>query len=171
MIRPRRLLAHLLAFVAVGLSLGGCGFHLRGEAHLPAALYRTYITGASPHAPVVVALKEALRANGVTLVGDPSQASAILDIVSVNTSERALTVSALNQATSYALATTLVFEARATHGHWKMPPQTITVQRQYSLSTSQLQSQGPETQILGQSMTRELANLALLRLQAHAGHP
>ncbi|OBS09966.1 LPS-assembly lipoprotein LptE [Acidihalobacter prosperus] len=169
MTRAPRLALRLLALAALGLLLGGCGFHLRGVAQLPAAMSRTYLAGASMQNPVVRSLAQALRANGVTLVSDPQQAGAVLTIVSINTTQRALTVSALNQATSYALETTLVFRAHATQGRWKLPDQSISVQRQYSLSTAQLQSQGPEERLLQQSMTRELANLALLRLQAHAG--
>ena len=171
MTRLPRLLLHLLVLAVLGLSVGGCGFHLRGEARLPASFAQTYVTGLPSQDPLMRSLKAALRANGVTLVRNPEAAGAVLTLMSLKTTRRALTVSTLNQADSYALDMTLVFKAQATKGQWHMPPQTLSVQRQYSLSTAQLQSQGPEEQLLRHSMSRELANLVLLRLQAYAGRP
>ncbi|AOV17552.1 hypothetical protein BJI67_11205 [Acidihalobacter aeolianus] len=160
-----------MCVVALALALAGCGFHLRGQAELPPALGRTFFINQAGAGPVARALKQALSANGVTLVDNRNQATAVLTVLSVGTSQRALTVSVLNQATSYALTTTLRFSAAAIDGSWKLPPQTLSVERQYSLSTTQLQSQGAEVDLLTRSSARELANLALLRLQAQAGRP
>lgn len=167
----RRLLARTLCVVALASALAGCGFHLRGQAQLPPAFKHTYLVNQAGPGPVVRALKQALNANGVTLVDDRTQATAVLTVLSVSTAQRTLTVNVLNQATSYALTTTLRFSAAASDGSWKLSPQTLSVERQYSLSTAQLQSQGAEVDLLTRSSARELANLALLRLQAQAGRP
>lgn len=171
MSRLTRIFTRLFVLAVLNLTAAGCGFHLQGTARLPSVLSQSYVTGIPSQAPTMIALRDALRHNGVTLVRDAKRATATLTLVSLNITRRALTVSTLNQADSYSLTMTLVIKAKATRGSWHMPPQSLTVRRQYSLSTAQLQSQGAEEQLLEQGMSRELAGLVLLRLQAYTGHP
>lgn len=164
--RPSSFFGFVILSLLLGLILAGCGFHLRGQARLPAAMNKTYLTGQlSQNQPLMVLLKQSLQDNGVTLVNVKSQASAILTIVSSHVSKRELTVSSLRKATSYELKKTVVFKVHSVEGHWSIAPQTVSVRRSYSISNSQLQSEGEEERILEKQMNRELIELILLRLQ------
>lgn len=151
------------------LTLAACGFHLRGRAQLPPEMARTYISGASPNDPLVRALNDALRANGVDVVGNANEATAVLHIDSLHTAQSILTLSVTGQVTAYRLVTTLAFSVRAVKGSWHIPTQQLQVQRQYSYNPSQVLGKSDEAMQLREDMGRELANLMLLRLQAHAG--
>lgn len=82
----RWLLASLLGITVV--TVGGCGFYMQGRALGRAAglrrVYIAYQTGYSVRRPhLLAALRRDLQARGVQVVGDKSQASAVLHVYSV----------------------------------------------------------------------------------------
>ncbi len=165
--RHRSFAGLALLSLLLSLALAGCGFHLRGEARLPAAMNKTYLTGqVSQNRPLMVMLRQSLRNNGVTLVQSKSQASATLTIVSSHVGKSELTVSSLRKATSYELKKTIVFKLQVMGAKGSAPRQTVSVRRNYSINNSQLQSESEEEQILEKSMDRELVELILLQLQS-----
>lgn len=153
----------------LALLLGACGFHLRGQAHLPAQMARTYVAGLAADAPLRWALDDALRASGVRVVDSERAASAVLRVESLRSTRSVLSVSADGQVSDYLLVGTLTFAVRATQGDWRIPTQRLQVQRHYSYSDSQVLGKSSEAARLREDMARELANLVLLRLQAHSG--
>jgi LPS-assembly lipoprotein len=66
------------AWLLVTLVLAGCGFHLRGQAPLPAVLATPYIEAADHYSPLYAALDERLRAAGAQPAADAASASAVI---------------------------------------------------------------------------------------------
>jgi LPS-assembly lipoprotein len=150
------------------LSLAACGFHLRGQVQLPPQMARTYISGAASGDALVRALRSALQANGVRVVSDARNATAILQIESLKTSRSVLSVNADGTVADYQLLMQLAYSVRATQGDWHIPTQELQARRHYSYSDSQVLAKSSEVNQLRDSMSRDLASLALLRLQARA---
>jgi LPS-assembly lipoprotein len=150
------------------LSLAACGFHLRGQVQLPPQMARTYISGAASGDALVRALRSALQANGVRVVSDARNATAILQIESLKTSRSVFSVNADGTVAAYQLLMQLVYSVRATQGDWHIPTQELQTRRHYSYSDSQVLAKSSEVNQLRDSMSRDLASLALLRLQARA---
>ncbi|MEJ2479230.1 MAG: LPS assembly lipoprotein LptE [Acidihalobacter sp.] len=164
------LVGGLRAVFAVGLllSLAACGFHLRGQVQLPPQMARTYIGGAPSGDALVRALRSALRDNGVRVVSKERDATAVLQIESLKTSRSVLSVNADGTVADYQLVMQLAYSVRATQGNWHIPTQNLQTRRHYSYSDSQVLAKSSEAAQLRESMSRDLANLALLRLQAQA---
>lgn len=158
-----------LAMLLASLSLlAACGFHLRGQVHLPPQMQRTYITGVSPHSAFARALAEGLRANGVQVVSREGRATAVLKVESLNTTRSVLSVNSDGTASDYLLVTQLAYSVRAATGTWKIPIRHLETQRHYSYSDAQVLGKSDEAAQLRDSMDRDLASLVLLQLQAAA---
>src|SRR5215471_19731636 len=56
--------AFLWSIVATASLLSGCGFHLRGEAQLPAGLDRVYVESSDPSGPLKRNVEHALERSG-----------------------------------------------------------------------------------------------------------
>ncbi|MEJ2713661.1 MAG: LPS assembly lipoprotein LptE [Acidihalobacter sp.] len=129
---------------------------------------RTYISGAASDDTLVRALRSTLQANGVQVVSDARNATAILQIESLKTSRSVLSVNADGTVAAYQLLMQLAYSVRATQGDWHIPTQELQTRRHYSYSDSQVLAKSSEVNQLRDSMSRDLASLALLRLQARA---
>jgi len=156
------------AMAGLVLLLAACGFHLRGQVQLPAEMARTYIGGTAPGDALTRALSNALRANGVRVVSNEGNATAVLQIESLNTSRSVLSVTADGTVADYQLVMQLAYSVHATQGDWHIPTQRLRTERHYSYSDSQVLGKTDEAAQLRESMSRDLANLVLLRLQAQA---
>lgn len=153
---------------ALMLSLAACGFHLRGQVQLPPQMARTYISGATSGDALTQVLRRVLSDNGVRVVSKQSEATAVLQIESLNTSRSVLSVNADGTVADYQLVMQLAYSVRATQGDWHIPTQRLQTRRHYSYSDAQVLAKSSEAANLRESMIRDLANLALLRLQAQA---
>lgn len=156
------------AIAGLVLLLTACGFHLRGKVQMPPEMARTYIGGTTPGDTLTRALSNALRANGVRVVSSERNATAVLQVESLNTSRSVLSVTADGTVADYRLVMQLSFSVRATQGDWHIPTQRLQTERHYSYSDSQVLGKTDEAAQLRESMSRDLASLVLLRLQAQA---
>lgn len=153
------------AFVALLLlAIAGCGFHLRGTADLPASLKTMYIQGADIQQDFGLALKRALTANGVTVLTDYQQGSAVLTVLENKTERRVLSVGADAKVSEYGLHGTVRFKVSDDKGQLILDEQSVEAQRDYQFNQDQVLASGNEERTLREQLNQQLAQSVLRRL-------
>lgn len=123
----RRCFGLLLAlFFCVTLS--SCGFQLAGQ-HLPPALKVLYVQSTDPYNEFMRLLHQDLKAQGVTMVSDPSLARTTLFIFNIHTDETQTSVGSDQQTRQYTITFSASFELRNSKG--------VRIAGPFSLSSQQ----------------------------------
>jgi LPS-assembly lipoprotein len=164
---PRWSVGKILVVLVAGLGLlsGSCGFQLRDQADLPAALARTHIAGLSPYDNLSVQLRRALQANGIEVV-DASRATAILRITNRQRGRRVLAVDADGKVREIEVFATINFELTGRDNPLRLKDQTLTLTRDFVFDETDVLGKAAEAELLYEDMESELVRLILYRLEA-----
>lgn len=154
------LAARVTLAAALTALVAGCGFHLQGHSHLPAALKTPYLEVQDRQSDFTQSLRHALISNGAQLADRREQASAVVSIVRENFRRRTLVVSVNNQANEYEITYTVTFTVSA-GDQQLLQPQDLTETRSYSFDERLLLAKGHEEDQLRADMARELADRAM----------
>lgn len=159
---------YLAAGVAAMLlfALTACGFHLRGDVQLAPQLQRIYVQGGNPYDPLVRELIRALNSAGATVVDDPQNATAVLQVLTNTGGRRVLSVRTTGKVQEYELYQTFSFRVRDAAGSELLPAQPLELTREYLFDANDVLSKSTEEEALRREMRRDLARLAMLRLEA-----
>lgn len=152
------------ALIAVAIALGGCGFHLRGEATY--AFSTIYVN--APGAPLMAAeMKRALNSTGsAKTVDDAKQAQVILDIPLVADDKEVLSISGAGAVEEYALLKRVSFRLHDADGNDWLPPAEISLRRTYTFSESEVLARGSQEERLLKEMQTDAVQQLIRRLQA-----
>jgi LPS-assembly lipoprotein len=156
--------ARLPALAAL-LALGACGFHLQGVSRLPPAFATTYLEAEDRYTEFHRALEAQLRASGSRLVGPAEQPGATVEVLSDDSGQRVLSVSASNTPTEYEVYYTVKYRVRIGDKE-VLPPKTLTQTRVYSFDVTAVLAKEQEQQFLTAALARDIAALVLRRLAA-----
>ena len=143
--------------------LTACGWHLRGQANLPASLRILDVSMQAADFTTQKLLKQALQSNGVTISAD---ASYRLHIVSDKASKRTLTVTSSAKASSYELKQVLSYQLFNEEGLALMVPTSITSYRTQEYDADATIAKANEEQTLRIELKRDNVNKLLKRLAA-----
>jgi LPS-assembly lipoprotein len=169
MMRMRRYAGFLLAVLTL-TALGGCGFHLRRSAQLPAGMQRVYLT-VHGGGDLQRQLAQSLKLAGSDVVDEPDPTSAQLNVPVVSFSTQALTMTGYGRISEYAVRLHLEFEAQDAAGKVLAPRQSINLSREFTYNASQTIGSGTQAEALREEMRRDAVQAIMLRLQAAALHP
>jgi len=147
--------------------LAGCGFHLQGVSRLPGAFEATYLEAADRYTEFHRALEADLRAAGSRLVGPGEKPGATVEVLSDDSGQRVLSVSATNIPTEYEVYYTVKYRVLL-GGREALPPQTLTRTRDYSFNETAVLAKEQEQALLTAALARDIAALVLRRLAALA---
>lgn len=155
-----------VAVFAVGLSLAlaGCGFHLRGQAELPAALERVAVSGIAPRTPLGEAIAVALTAAGGQVVA--GDASAVLHISQEHYERQMISVDRTGRAAEYGLYYEVGYELRTPQGKPWIAVQRVTLSRDLAFDPAHVLGKGEEEALLQQEMRDLAAQQMVWRLRA-----
>jgi LPS-assembly lipoprotein len=153
-------------FIAVTSLLAGCGFHLRKEAQLPAAMQRVHIEIADPGSPLAKDLSKALPRSGAQVVDTAEAGVAVLKIAVNTLSTDVLSVGGTARANEYALRYHVEFSVEGADGSPVVPKQTIELSREFTFDASQALGVAAETDLLGKELERDMVQTILRRLEA-----
>jgi len=176
--------AALLAGLSVpaGLLLAGCGFHLEGHAPLPPALKSTYVQSRDAQSDFVLGLRRVLEHSGADLTEDRSRATAVVDVLQDQVTQRVLAVSPSGETATampgpvpgapigntpieYEITYTVRFSV--TEGdHEVLPAQEVVLTRDYSFDEHQLLAKDNEADILRRALAENLVNIVMRRLSS-----
>ena len=149
-----------LAALALTLALGGCGFRLAGSERLPAVLAKPYLSVKDPYTDFSREFERELKGSGALLQDGRQDATATIEVTKDFVEQRTLAVSARNIPTDYELRYTVTFDVKGPDADI-LPPQTITLSRDYSFEENELLAKEHEADILRASMARDLATMAM----------
>jgi LPS-assembly lipoprotein len=161
-LRPRA----SLCFIAVSSLVAGCGFHLRKEVQLPAAMQRVHIAIADPASPLAKDLAKALPRSGAVVVDTAGAGVAVLNIAVNTLSTDVLSVGGTARANEYALRYHVEFSVTGEDGSPVLAKQTIELSREFTFDASQALGVAAETDLLGKELERDMVQTILRRLEA-----
>lgn len=153
------------AWLLVALVLAGCGFHLRGQAPLPAVLATPYIEAADRYSPLYAALDERLRAAGAQPAADAASASAVIRLHEDDTGRDLLSVTADNKPGEYEVYYAAEFSV--TSGATELLARNhLRLTRDYGYDESAVLAKEHEEETLRVALAGEIADQILRRLAA-----
>lgn len=159
--RRRRFLA-LLPVIALAT---GCGFHLKGEAQLPAETGSIYLSLPDDLSPFAVEMRRALERSGAVTTTAASEAATVVRVRVDRTGRRVLAVSARNTPTEFEIYYLLDYTVDR-NGTQVVAPQRLELTRNFSFDESLVLAKGHEEEILREALARDLADLVLRRLES-----
>jgi len=149
--------------VASALLCAACGFRLAGSDRLPAKMAAPYLSLKDPYTDFSREFARALKDAGATLQTDLTHAPVSIVVTRDDVQQSVLSVSARNIPTEYELIYTVTFSVRDA-GQEILPPQTLSLSRDFSFDEAALLAKEHEEDILRVQMARDLAMIALRRL-------
>ncbi len=174
------------ALLLAGCSVAGlaaCGFHLEGHAPLPSALKSTYVQTRDEQSDFVLGLRRVLEYSGAELTEDRARATAVVDVLQDQVTQRVLAVSpsgeisgtqvpgitqgvpAGNTPIEYEITYTVRFSV--TEGdHEVLPAQEVVLTRDYSFDEHQLLAKNNEADILRRALADNLVSIVMRRLSS-----
>jgi len=166
------LIRHLLTWplLLAILVVGGCGFHLRGEAPLldhagiPSPLH---VSGLGLDSALRSAVITQLRQSNVAITDNAADAAATLRLRKPSSGSRLLSVDSRNKAIEYELTESVSMTLLSRTGETLIETQNISVTRIQYRPEDSILAGANEEELLRGDMRRDLANRVLTRLAAH----
>jgi len=154
----------------VALLLAGCGFRLRGQAHLPPEMSVTYVQSQqTPGAPPGVLsrkLKTLLVSNGVTITQDPAQATATITILREGSGRRVVAADRSDIKREYWLAYDASYRVTLANGKTLIAEEGISANRSLLYDENRVLGFEAAQESLVDSMAEDMAWQIIRRLQA-----
>jgi LPS-assembly lipoprotein len=151
--------------IALAAGAAGCGFHLEGAGRLPATMARTYIEAPDRNSEFFASLRDALRLRGSEIVSSREAADSVLSILTDDTGQRVLSVTARNVPREYEVFYSVSFALDA--GDRKLiEPESLVATRVYAWNENEVLGKSAEERILRQALAEDLARRVVGRIAA-----
>jgi LPS-assembly lipoprotein len=148
------------------LAVSACGFRLAGSDHpLPGVLARPYLSLKDPYTDFSREFEHRLKSAGATLQNVRANSTASIEVTKDLVEQRTLSVTAQNIPTEYELTYTVTFAVQGADKQL-LPPQTISLSKDYSFEEYALLAKENEADVLRQQMARDLVSIAMRRLSS-----
>lgn len=174
--RTRLRLFPRVLLVVLTLSLGACGFHLRGTASsaLPETLSHLRVTMADSRAKypaVLVEVRNALQGIAGVTLADYQEQAPLLTLFGEFFETQVVAVDRGGRATAYLLNYKVSFKLADAQGKEWVPAQTVKLQREYTFDRLNVLAKEREEDFLKLEMQRDAAQQILRRLAAAKSAP
>lgn len=148
----------------LGLALiGGCGFQLQGAVTVPEAMERTYIDAVDPYSLFYTEFSRRLAVAGIDVVDSPDAATAVLSLLSDETGQRVLSVSARNTPTEFEVFYTIEY-ALVSDGEASLPQQSLTLTRDYIYDETVVLGKAREEDLLRRAIVEDMVRIVLKQI-------
>lgn len=147
------------------LLIASCGFHLRSAPSVPPEMARTYIATDDHYSLFYRKLRDRLQQAGVELVDSAVDATAEFSILTDETGQRVLSVSARNVPREYEVYYTIHY-GLSSGDFILMPPRLKTLTRDYTYDETRVLGKAKEERLLREAIADDLARLVLIQLSA-----
>jgi len=167
-INARRI--RLLPLLLAALSLAACGFHLRQNAALPAAMQRVHLDargGSNFQRQLNLALERA----GVTVEDTGGPGIAELSVPTAAFSTDTLTSGGYARISEYAVHYTVKFRVTDASGRILVPMQSINMSREFSYEASNTVGSASQIEQIQKSLDDDMVQAIMFRLEAAGRHP
>jgi LPS-assembly lipoprotein len=159
-----RIAAQWLVLVLLAGITTACGFALRGEAVLPAALRMASLDVADPYSPLSRDLSAALRRGGVDLRAAGTAGAGRIAVPVNAFVVEPLTVGAEARVQEYVVRYRVELEAAAADGSVLLARTPIVLERDYSFDETQALGAQAQQDLIVKELQREMVQQILRRL-------
>lgn len=154
-----------ILLAAIALSVGGCGFQLRSAPQVPPEMARTYIATDDRHSLFYRTFRSALESAGAEVVESAAEATAEFSLLTDDTGQRVLSVSARNVPREYEVYYTIYY--RVTNGERVLlEPQLQTQTRDYTYDETRVLGKAKEEALMREAIVDDLVRIVLIQLSA-----
>jgi LPS-assembly lipoprotein len=157
-------LTPFLSCLAAAL-LTGCGFHIRSVVDFPPGMSSVYIDTSNRHSPFYRELTTTIRESDLKLETAPEQADTIIRVLTDDTGQRPLTVSARNVPREYEIYY-LVSYSVSIDGQEVLPPQRLVLIRDYTYDETKVLGKAREEDVLREAIAADLVGLLVHQVSA-----
>ncbi len=155
----------MLGALVLALTISGCGFQLRGEARLPAAMDQTELIAVDDSSAFVRELERLLTANGVRLVDGGSDAAARLRITREQMRREALTIAGDARVREFVLIFEVTLSVVDAEDQVLLAEETLRLTRDYSFDEQEILAATREEEFLRADLRQSMAARVLRRLE------
>lgn len=149
--------------------MGGCGFQLRGQAQLPAALNETFIDSqrppGSPPSPLQPVLQRLLIANGIEVVPEPTPGSARLTLLHESTHQRLIGTDAIGDTREFELSYRVDYRVADADDRILQTLTRVTASRNVVYNETEVLGSFETTELINRELINEVAATLLRQLQ------
>ncbi len=157
-------LGRLAAALVLAGGLAACGFHPRGAVELPPGVSKVYVR--APSALLGDPIKMYLQAGGAQLVESQAEAEVAVLVTGESQGRRLLAVDPkTGKAREYELSYALTYQLSRKDGSAILPPQTISLVRDYTFDPTAVIAMGEEQTLIYSEMRRDAVQQLLRRLR------
>jgi len=150
---------------AVLAVFAGCGFQLRSDPVVPAEMSRTYIAANDRYSLFYRTFRTQLEDAGAELVDSPVDATAEFAILTDDTGQRVLSVSARNVPTEFEVYYTVYYTVRSGE-KTLLEPQLQTLTRDYTYDETRVLGKAREEELLREAIVDDLVRLVLVQVSS-----
>lgn len=155
--------AALVALLVMLMTLGGCGFHLRGEIPGDKKEKTLFVTGLSHSSPFYATFTQSLQVAGGYLAPKAADARAVIQIQSARHLRRPIALSSVGRANLFDLTFRVVYSITSAKGDVLIPEQELDIRREYFNTQSSPLGQVSEESLMRTEMERDAAQTLLRR--------
>ena len=153
--------------VCLGLvALSACGFHMRGEAKLPAGMQRVYLQVSDPFSPLKRDLEAALERSGATIVNKPGDGIADITISNLSLSPTVRSVGANAFVNEFSMVYHLELAIAGADGKALLPKEVIEQHREFTFDQTQAIGTTAEQDEIKKEMERDMVQAILRKIEA-----
>ena len=154
-----------IVVLAISLLLAACGFQLRSQANIPSEMSRTYVSAVDNYSLFYRKFAHELVKAGVEVVSSPADATAVFSILSDDTDQRVLSVSARNVPREYEVYYTVSYSVE--NGNQSIvAPQSLTLSRDYTYDETLVLGKAKEEELLREAIVEDLVRIILKQLSS-----
>lgn len=146
------------------VSLGGCGFQLRGTINLPPNFNNVAIISEDASNEISLSIKSQLQAYHVEIIPDATRASYILILEKDALQQQITSVSASTTPRQYQLIYTLTYSLLKNKDKPIVSSNSITVSRQLTVNNDRVLGSDYESSLIIKEMRRDAAMQLVMRL-------
>jgi LPS-assembly lipoprotein len=159
-----------VVLLALALVLAACGFHLRENARLPAAMQRVHVT-VNGNTTLQRHLARALQTSGATVEDAGGAGIAELQVPVAAFSSDTVTAGGYSRISEFAVRYQVQFQVTDVGGRILVPHQQIDMSREYSYDATNTVGNASQVQEIQRSLNDDMVQAILFRLQAAGKHP
>ncbi len=155
-----------ILILGCALTLGACGFQLRGNASLP--FESLYIEGGQD---IAVDLQRAIRPTTTKIMDKATEAQAVLQILNESREKRILTLSSAGRVNEFRLLYRVNFKIIDRAGRELLSPQQVELRRDITFNDSQTLAKESEEALLYRDMQTDAVQQIFRRMSAIRATP
>ena len=152
----------LLLPLLLTMLLSGCGFHLRGQIEFSPLLAVPYVNGKDSQ--FVSALSAGLRQSGIVPTKDPSNSTAIIDLIAVEFDRMANSIDSRGVATGYLLTYKVSYRVVNRSGRVLVENAQVGLTRNLTYQSTQVLQKEAEESALTKTMIDDIVRQMVRRL-------